>query len=64
MKRDISNTADIIDTRDIISRISDLEGELQDTHDTAKTEYAALPEEEKREPDDKRKILDSAGLHA
>ena len=33
---DVSNSADIIDSRDVIARISELEGELEDRHETEK----------------------------
>jgi hypothetical protein len=46
MRRDISNTADILDSRDIISRIEELESELSDAYDAHMIERA----EEQREP--------------
>lgn len=36
--REISNTDDIIDSRDVIARIDDLESELADTHDDAESD--------------------------
>lgn len=48
MTRDISNSDDVIDSRDVIARIAELESErddLQSTLDDLRAEYAALPAE-------------------